>query len=50
MIARLWAFVWRRHLDDGDEVLKVLGWRTARIRTNCRQVRCVQPMFKWERL
>lgn len=33
LILRLFAFVWRHRLDQGDKVIKVRGWRTALVET-----------------
>lgn len=45
LVCRLWAFVYRRWMDEGDVVVGVRGWRTALIDTKygARQTRC--PCF-----
>ena len=45
----LWKIVWYKHLDDGERVVKVFGWRTAMIRTKYGQPRWVHPLLtRWE--
>ena len=43
----IWRFIFRRWLDDSDEVLAVVGWRSARIRTKTGNIKCITPIFWW---
>lgn len=38
----LWALLWRNHLKEGEQVKKVLGWRTALVDSPGSR-KCVTP-------
>lgn len=40
-----WAFIYRRWLDEGDTVVRVVGWRTALIQSKWRSRRCTTVCF-----
>lgn len=44
---RLFAFVWRHRMEEGDRVVRVRGWRTALIDPRCGGRVTAMWMFRW---
>ena len=47
ILNKTWAFVWKRWMPDGSIVLKVKGWRTARIKRKYGNIETMSPCFWW---
>lgn len=47
LLNKLWAFVWKKWIPKHATVLKVKGWRTARIRHQYGKIETMSPCFWW---
>lgn len=45
LLCWLWARAFSRWIDDGERVTHVLGWRTARIESQWKSIKCMTPCF-----